>query len=104
MQFTTSLPHHLTFQTPITLYPQSTNNVCPLIALANGLHRNTVALATSSGSMPRGNGERFAAYSIDSLKSGRMPRAAREAYGPAEIKLTRMFLEPRLCASCAASI
>ena len=51
----------------------------PLIADASGLHRKTVALATSSGSMPRGNGERAAAYSIDSLKSGLIPRAARDA-------------------------
>ena len=33
----------------------------PVIALASGLHRKTVALATSSGSIPRGSGDRLAA-------------------------------------------
>src|SRR5438477_2282857 len=90
---------------PMTLEPQSTYRICPVTADASGLHRNTVALATSSGRIGRGSGERTAAYSIDFSNSpGRMLRAAREAYGPAEIRLTRMFFDPRLWASCLASI
>ena|SRR5580765_3081090 len=47
--------------TPITLYPQSTYSTCPVIAEASGLHKKTVALPTSSGVTPLGNGERWAA-------------------------------------------
>ena len=64
-----------------------------------------MALATSSGLIGRGRGERTAAYSIDFSNSpGRMLRAAREAYGPAEMRFTRMFFGPRFWASCLASI
>ena len=65
---------------PIVLYPQSTYKICPVTAEASGLHKNTVALATSSGLIGRGSGDRTAAYSTDFSNSpGRMLRAARLA-------------------------
>jgi hypothetical protein len=87
------------------LYPQSTYRIWPVTALARSLHRKSVAFATSSGLIGRGSGDRLAAYSIDFSNSpGRIDRAARLAYGPAEIRFTRMFFPPRLLASCLASI
>src|SRR5712692_2423894 len=47
--------------TPMTFRPQSTNITSAVIADASGLHRKTAALATSSGLMPRGSGDRAAA-------------------------------------------
>ena len=89
---------------PITLYPQSTYRIWPVTALASGLHRYSVASATSCGPIARRSGECSAAWSMSLSKSLLIARAARLAYGPAEIKFTRMSRSPTNHANCFASI
>ena len=79
---------------PVMLKPQSTKVISPVMPLARGEQRKRAVLPTSICSTLRWRGARAVTAVRIWLKSP-MPRAARVLMGPAEMALTRMFLEPR---------